>query len=112
MLIKDIWQIILLRIQTYLILFILIPKRRFLVWKDPKFVYFLRNIIWHKFAREIGFKAEALEFKSQYDFALSFSGSDRIIAEKIRNLLVENEVQVFYDKDEEHRILAKNGDFL
>ncbi len=49
-----------------------------------------------------------MSFDSKYDFALSFAGSDREIAEKIFNGLIENEFAVFYDKNEQHRILAEN----
>jgi hypothetical protein len=31
------------------------PSTRMLVIEDPKFLYFLRNLIWNKFARQIGF---------------------------------------------------------
>ncbi|MBR2567602.1 MAG: TIR domain-containing protein, partial [Paenibacillus sp.] len=42
------------------------------------------------------------------DFALSFAGSDRDVAEYIFKRLSEEEVSVFYDKNEQHRILAGN----
>ncbi len=74
--------------------------------EDPKFVYFLRNLLWTKFAKQIGFKT--IEFTKKYDFALSFAGRDRDVAEKIREGLAAHELQVFYDKDEQHRILAKD----
>lgn len=74
--------------------------------EDPKFVYFIRNISWKSFAREVGFLS--MSFKSDYDFALSFAGANRNIAEKIMNKLSEREIAVFYDKNEQHRILAEN----
>lgn len=81
------------------------PSTNMLTIEDPQFIFFLRNIIWTKFAEHLGFN---LSLKSKYDFALSFAGSDREIAEKIFNELIENELSVFYDKNEQHRILAEN----
>uniref|UniRef100_Q479U9 ATPase n=1 Tax=Dechloromonas aromatica (strain RCB) TaxID=159087 RepID=Q479U9_DECAR len=74
--------------------------------QDPQFVFYIRNLSWPQFADEVGFIS--LEFPSRYDFALSFAGSDRDIAEAIFNCLSENELEVFYDKNEQHRILAQD----
>jgi hypothetical protein len=74
--------------------------------EDPKFFFYLKNILWSKFAKKIGYLN--IDFDSKYDFALSFAGADRELAEKISNALVEREVQVFYDKNEQHRILASD----
>lgn len=79
---------------------------RMLSIEDPKFLYFLRNLIWNKFARQVGFIST--EFKGRYDFALSFAGTDRDLAEKLHEILGESEVSVFYDRNEQHRILANN----
>lgn len=43
--------------------------------EDPQFIFYLRNILWSKFAKSLGFNT--MFFKSQYDFALSFAGSNR-----------------------------------
>jgi hypothetical protein len=72
--------------------------------EDPQFFFYLRNIPWRRFARDIGFIS--VDFERRYDFALSFAGSDRKIAEAIFGELTEAEVEVFYDKNEQHRILA------
>jgi hypothetical protein len=74
--------------------------------EDPQFIFYIRNIKWTALASKIGFKN--INFDSDYDFALSFSGVDRAIAEKIFNGLAENEFSVFYDKNEQHRILAED----
>jgi len=79
---------------------------RVLSVEDPKFVYFLRNLAWKKFARQVGFVS--IDFLSKYDYALSFAGPNRIEAECIRDGLVARDISVFYDKDEQHRILAEN----
>lgn len=74
--------------------------------EDPKFVYYIRNIQWKKFALQVGYKT--INFKSTYDFALSFAGSDRDVAEEIFKKMSDEEVSIFYDKNEQHRILAEN----
>lgn len=75
-----------------------------LIAQDPQFVFYIRNLSWPQFAEEIGFLP--LEFPSRYDFALSFAGPDRDIAEALFNKLQEAELEVFYDRNEQHRILA------
>ena len=82
------------------------PSTRMIGIEDPKFLYFLRNLIWNKFARQVGFLST--DFKGKYDFALSFAGADRNIAEALRDRLGESEISTFYDRDEQHRILAAN----
>jgi hypothetical protein len=77
-----------------------------LVVQDPQFVYYIRNLSWPQFADEVGFVS--LEFPSRYDFALSFAGSDRDIAEALFGTLQESELEVFYDHNEQHRILAED----
>lgn len=74
--------------------------------EDPKFVYFLRNIKWTVFSKNVGYKKDF--FSSKYDFALSFAGKDRIIAEKIYKELIEEELSIFYDFNEQHIILGEN----
>jgi len=53
-----------------------------LVAQDPQFVFYIRNLSWPQFAEEVGFLS--MEFPSRYDFALSFAGADRDIAEALR----------------------------
>ena len=77
-----------------------------LVVQDPQFVFYIRNLSWPQFAEEVGFIS--LEFPARYDFALSFAGSDRDVAEALFEALQENEFEVFYDKNERHRILAQD----
>jgi len=69
-------------------------------------VFYIRNLSWAQFAEEIGFLS--LEFPSRYDFALSFAGADRDIAEALFHALQEGELEVFYDRNEQHRILAQD----
>lgn len=74
--------------------------------EDPKFFFYIRNILWNKFAEQIGFIG--IEFSKPYDFALSFAGENRDLAERLSHRLLEQEISVFYDKNEQHRILASN----
>lgn len=82
------------------------PATRVLSVEDPRFVYFIRGLNWNNFARRVGFLN--INFESRYDFALSFAGADRSVAEAIADSLLEEEVEVFYDKNEQYRILAKD----
>lgn len=82
------------------------PISSTLVAQDPQFIFYIRNLSWPQFAEEVGFVS--LEFPSRYDFALSFAGSDRDIADALFNALQEQELEVFYDRNEQHRILAED----
>lgn len=72
--------------------------------EDPQFMFYIRNVPWKSFAAELGFMA--VEFNNRYDFALSFAGEDRSIVEKLFSRLNDAQVEVFYDKNEQHRMLA------
>lgn len=77
-----------------------------LTTEDPKFLYFIRHLIWSKFAKQVGYYS--IDFNSKYDFALSFAGENRNLAEAIWTELAAREISVFYDKNEQHRILAND----
>lgn len=79
---------------------------RVLSVEDPKLIFYLRNIVWRQFSRNVGFSANY--FKGTYDFALSFAGADRAAARRLFELLSEREVAVFYDENEQHRIIARD----
>ena len=74
--------------------------------EDPKFLFYIRSLPWNNFARSIGFTN--ISFSKPYDFALSFAGENRDLAELIYDKLSEREIIVFYDKNEQHSILASN----
>lgn len=82
------------------------PITKLLTVEDPQYVYYLRNISWSSFAKEVGFMT--MDFPCPYDFALSFAGEDRDISKKLFMALTEMEFEVFYDKNEQHRILAED----
>jgi predicted transcriptional regulator len=74
--------------------------------EDPKYFYYIKNLAWSKVAKKIGF--HTVEFTSEYDYALSFSGTDREIADYLQGKLADNEISVFYDHNEQARILSQN----
>lgn len=74
--------------------------------EDPKFMFYIKNLAWNQFAKRIGFSR--VHFDGNYDVALSFAGSDREFAEILFQLLTEQEISTFYDKNEQHRIIASN----
>ncbi len=47
------------------------------------------------------------EHAFRFDFALSFAGPNRTIAEEIRNALNNKGLSVFYDRDFEHEMLQR-----
>lgn len=80
---------------------------KILTIEDPKFIFYLKNINWAIFADEVGFKN--INFNKEYDFALSFAGESRNIAESLfEHLTTEHDFSVFYDFNEQHNILAEN----
>ncbi|HEY1607395.1 MAG TPA: TIR domain-containing protein [Allosphingosinicella sp.] len=74
--------------------------------EDPKFFFYLKNLVWRAFTRQCGFAGDY--FRGKYDFALSFAGQDRPLVEELAGQLKEREISVFYDFDEQHQILGQN----
>ena len=74
--------------------------------EDPKLIFYLKNLVWRAFTREVGFPSDV--FQHRYDFALSLAGANREHARRLFDILTEREVVTFYDEDEQHRILAQN----
>lgn len=81
-------------------------ETKVLAVEDPQFVFFIRNLPWNQFAERVGYLD--INFSDRFDFAVSFAGADRSLVKKVVDGLTELELAVFYDKDEEHRILAEN----
>ncbi len=79
---------------------------RVLAVEDPQFFFYIRHLSWNRFAERLGYFE--VSFDSTYDFALSFAGSDRDIAKELFDRLAERELGVFYDENEQSRILAAN----
>ena len=74
--------------------------------EDPQYSYYLRNLDWPTFIGTAGFTR--VDFDEQYDIALSFAGEDRAMAEALRDQLEDNDLAVFYDFAEQHRILGND----
>ncbi|MEY8486476.1 TIR domain-containing protein [uncultured Parabacteroides sp.] len=75
--------------------------------EDPKFMFYLQNINWHDFVKRIGFSK--INFDSKYDFALSFAGEVRSVVSELSMVLSEEyECSVFYDFNEQHKILGED----
>lgn len=74
--------------------------------EDPKFMFYLKSLNWNNFALSVGY----LQFVTtpRYDYALSFAGADRSIAESIALRLGALDIAVFYDKNEQADILSQN----
>jgi hypothetical protein len=82
------------------------PTTSVLSVEDPKLIFYLKNLVWRAFSRRAGFRSDY--FGSTYDFALSFAGPDRQIAERLSEILREREVEVFYDWNLQSLILGRD----
>lgn len=82
------------------------PVGRVLSVEDPHLIFFLRNLDWRDFAREVGFTH--IDIEHPYDFALSFAGEDRPFASRLAYHLEDLGFVVFYDFNEQHRIVARD----
>jgi hypothetical protein len=82
------------------------PSTSILSVEDPKLIFYLKNLIWRAFTRQVGFKTDY--FVGKYDFALSFAGADRAHARRLSEMLSEREIATFFDEDEQYRIIARN----
>jgi hypothetical protein len=80
------------------------PNGRILSVEDPHLIFYLRNLDWQRFPREVGFTN--VELDHAYDFALSFAGEDRPMADALYQELDGDDYIVFYDENERHRILG------
>jgi hypothetical protein len=74
--------------------------------EDPHLAYVLRNQDWVAFVRSCGFTK--VDFATEYDVALSFAGEDREFAERLFYSLQDRGLTAFYDRNEQHRILAED----
>ncbi|MBD1539186.1 TIR domain-containing protein [Arthrobacter sp. S13_S34] len=79
-------------------------ETRILAVEDPQIFFFIRHLQWNKFSERLGYFDVA--FSTSHDFALSFAGTDRDVAEKVARALQEQEISVFYDFDEQAQILG------
>ena len=77
-----------------------------LIIQDPQLLFYLSNINWDELRTKLGYLP--FEEEKDYDYALSFAGENRDIAEAIKTALLENEISVFYDNDHASEILAED----
>lgn len=82
------------------------PDGKVLSVEDPQLVFYLRNLDWQGFPRALGF--ENVELEHEYDFALSFAGEDRPLADALNELLDADDYVVFYDLNEQARIVGED----
>jgi hypothetical protein len=82
------------------------PSTSILSVEDPKLIFYLKNLIWRAFTRQVGFTTDY--FVHKYDFALSFAGADRPHARRLYEMLTEREIATFFDENEQFRIIARN----
>lgn len=82
------------------------PDGKVLSVEDPQLVFYLRNLDWQHFPRALGF--ENVELEHEYDFALSFAGEDRALADALNELLAADDYVVFYDLNEQARIIGED----
>jgi hypothetical protein len=82
------------------------PDARILAVENPMLIFYLRNISWSDFVRDVGFTK--VDYKQNFDFALSFAGEDRGYADHLRNNLEDRGHTVFYDYAEQHRFLGQD----
>ena len=81
-------------------------ESRVLAVEDPQFFFYIKHLAWNRFAERLGYFE--VSFSSTYDYALSFAGADRDVAEALYESLADRELGVFYDANEQSRILAAN----
>ena len=82
------------------------PDGKILSVEDPQFVFYLRNLDWQTFPRDVGF--DNVELEHEYDFALSFAGEDRPLADALNEQLEADDYVVFYDLNEQARIVGED----
>ncbi|UVS82430.1 putative protein containing a TIR (Toll-Interleukin 1-resistance) domain protein [Actinokineospora sp. UTMC 2448] len=82
------------------------PENGILSVEDPLLVFYLRNLNWADFVRDVGFTN--VNYDHEYDVALSFAGEDRKFVEHLRDEIQDKGLVVFYDFTEMYRIVANN----
>ncbi len=73
--------------------------------EDPALFYFLKHLNWDSLRVDCGFKEANEDY--EYDFALSFAGENRVLAEFIAMQMESLDTHVFYDEYFESNFLGK-----
>ncbi|MGW4671076.1 TIR domain-containing protein [Streptomyces sp. NPDC004324] len=82
------------------------PVTNVLSLEDPQVAFYIRNLDIVAWVRKIGFRNVNLNIS--YDVALSFAGEDRDFALAVKEQLEERGLTVFYDNNEQARILGED----
>ncbi|MHA7816424.1 MAG: TIR domain-containing protein [Pseudohaliea sp.] len=81
------------------------PETKTFAIEDPAFFYYLQHIDWEDVRRDCGFRDDPHHY--DWDFAISFAGENRVLAELIADLLEVLDCTVFYDRFYEANYLGK-----
>jgi len=73
--------------------------------EDPTVFYYLKNLNWDRLQVECGFRAGIPD--REFDFAISFAGENRELAEFLAEQLEILDANVFYDRNYESNYLGK-----
>jgi hypothetical protein len=82
------------------------PVTNVLSLEDPQVAFYIRNLDIAAWVRKIGFRN--VDLNISYDVALSFAGEDRDFAVALKEQLEERGLTVFYDNNEQARILGED----
>ncbi len=82
------------------------PNSNIIGIEDPKFFVLFKKYGLEQLFAKIGYPN--ISFSTMYDIALSFAGEERDVASLLFEKLSKEEISVFYDKNEQHRILAED----
>lgn len=72
--------------------------------EDPALFYYIRHLDWTKLRQDCGFRPTMQD--TQYDFAISFAGENRILAREIATQLSILDAHVFFDEQFEINFLG------
>lgn len=73
--------------------------------EDPALFYYLRHVNWETLREECGFRHVEKDY--EFDFAISFAGENRNLAELLSKQLIDCDCSVFFDKLYEANYLGK-----
>ena len=85
-------------------------ESQILAVQDPQYIFYLKNLLWAKVPWRVGYRAVSFPPTKgkRYDVALSFAGAQRSVARALFDRMTEEGLEVFFDENEEHRILAES----
>ena len=81
------------------------PETKVFAIEDPALFYYLKHLNWEEIRTACGFRSGLKEY--EFDFALSFAGENRQLAELVASQLQTFDCAVFYDEWFEANYLGK-----